>query len=377
MTFTYDVIVVGVGSMGSAACYYLAKAGIKVLGIEQFKLPHEKGSHTGESRFVRMAYFEDPKYVPLLKKAYQNWEHLEEASGKHLFHKTGIVYFGETGSVQTEGVKKSSTLHDLPIEFLNNEERKHRFGQFSIPEDFECLFEANAGYVQPELTIETYVELARDLGAKILIKEQVLNWQYKDETIHCQTKKDLYIAKKIIFTAGAWTQQLLPELSNKLQATQQALMWFKPERIEPFLSDVFSCWSITDPNYTGMFYGFPIVDRKDPLIKIAYHAHGLDILPDQKVEHASPIEMEPIEFLLKKYLSAFSGEIVYTKTCLYNYSPDEDFIIDFLDPYNKAVIVACGFSGHGFKFVPMIGQLLKDLALEEKTELPIGFLGMR
>ncbi len=377
MNIEYDVIVIGVGSMGSATCYYLAKSGLKVLGLEQFSLPHEKGSHTGESRFVRMAYFENPDYVPLLKQAYLNWEHLEEVSGKSLFHKTGIVYFGETDSVQTVGVRKSSKLYNLPIDLLTSEESKNRFSPFTIPEHYECLFEANAGYVQPELTIKTYVELAKNLGAEIKEEERLVRWEYREGHVHCSTPNGNYRAKKIIFTTGAWTERFVPQLQNTLRTTQQALMWYAPEHTDQFLKSKFSCWSITDPAYDGMFYGFPIVDEKKPTVKIAFHAPGIEIQPEQKAETASTDEMEALHFFLKKYMPSLQGSIQYTKNCLYSYSPDEDFIIDFIPDYNQSVLVACGFSGHGFKFVPMVGELLKDLVVKGKTELPVDFFKLR
>ena len=297
MNIEYDVIVVGVGSMGSATCYYLAKSGLKVLGLEQFSLPHEKGSHTGESRFVRMAYFENPDYVPLLRRAYLNWEHLEEASGKKLFHKTGIVYFGESDSVQTSGVRKSSKLHKLPVDEFSNEESKDRFPQFTIPDNYECLFEPNSGFVQPELTINTYVELAKKMGAEIKEKERLLTWEYKNGVVDCTTVNGNYRAKKIIFTAGVWTQELISNLKDSLQSTQQALLWYTPKHTEQFVQSKFSCWSISDPAYVGLFYGFPIIDAKQPTMKIAYHARGIEVQPEEKAEFASSEELEPLHFL--------------------------------------------------------------------------------
>ena len=373
----YDVIVVGVGSMGSSACYYLAKSGLKVLGLEQFDLVHEKGSHTGESRFVRMAYFEHPDYVPLLKRAYHNWDHLEKESGKHLFHKTGIVYFGVEESVQIEGVRRSADTHALPIEEVSASEVPERYEQFTIPNDFHTIFEANAGFVQPEVTIATYIELARIAGAKINSNETVREWESMDGHITCRTDKGNYTSKKIIFTAGAWTQQLVPSLQTKLQVTQQALMWYKPKDITRYQEGNFPCWSITDPAYEGMFYGFPIFLDGNPTMKLAYHAHGTDITPDQKAAQASAEELEPIHFFLRKYMPELQGEISDTKTCLYNYSTDEDFIIDHLPGYDDNVIIACGFSGHGFKFVPVVGEIIKDLVVDGETDLPVGFLGWR
>jgi len=328
----FDVIVVGVGSMGSAACYYLAKAGLKVLGIEQFSITHERGSHTGESRFVRMAYFEHPDYVPLLKKSYENWDHIEEASGQELFHKSGLVYFGTPDSEQIFGVRESSRLHDLDIEEVSKEESKIRYPNFKLPENYETIYEANAGFALPEKTIRTYADQAILHGVKILTQTSLQDWKYKDGSVVCKTSKGTFTSNKIVFTAGGWTQHLIPELKTKLQVTQQSLAWFKPDDIEPYKEANFKCWSIADPAYDGMFYGFPIFDKENPMMKLAYHARGIEKLADDKNDVVSPEELEPLQFFFKKYMPDLVGEIAYTKTCLYNYSENEDFIIDRLPP---------------------------------------------
>jgi len=373
----YDVIVVGVGSMGSSACYHLANAGLKVLGLEQFGITHERGSHSGQSRFVRMAYFEHPDYVPLLKRAYQNWEDIEALSGEYLFRKSGIVYFGTSDSIQISGVKESASIYDLPIEKLGKDEVKNRFHQFDIPDDYEALLEANAGFVSPEKTIKTYVKYATASGAKILTKTKLRSWESHSGIIRCKTSKGTFSAKKIVFTAGGWTQRLLPKLQSKLQVTQQSLLWYRPDDISDFKEQNFMCWSITDPDYDGMFYGFPIFDGEDPTMKLAYHSRGIEKIADEKNDLVSQEELAPLEFFFDKYMPEFKGEMVKTKTCLYNYSEDEDFIIDSLPGYDDNVIVACGFSGHGFKFVPVIGEIIKDLVTKGKSELPIEFLKMR
>lgn len=373
----YDVIVVGVGAMGSASCYYLAKSGLKVLGLEQFNIPHEKGSHTGESRFVRMAYFEHPDYVPLLKRAYENWDHIEAISGRNLFHKCGLVYFGLNKSDQMVGVRGSASLYDLPIEEVSRDESKNRFSEFTLPDEYETIFEQNAGFVVPEITIDTYVNQASLSGAKIMENTVLKDWQYDNGVIKCTTSEGNFSAKKIVFTAGGWTQHLVKELQQELQVTQQSLAWFKPKNIEPYKEENFTCWSITDPEYEGMFYGFPIFNKDNLTMKLAYHARGIEKNADDKNDLVSQEELKPLNFFFNKYMPDLEGEIDYTKTCLYNYSNNEDFIIDALPGYDDNVIIACGFSGHGFKFVPVVGEVVHDLAINGKTNLPVDFLKLR
>lgn len=373
----YDVIVVGVGAMGSSSCYYLAKSGLKVLGIEQFTIPHERGSHTGESRFSRMAYFEHPDYVPLLKAAYHNWDHLEEQTGETHFHKTGIVYFGREESDQITGVRNSAELYNLGIDEFSYQQTKQKYPQFNLADDFKTILEPNAGFVKPEQTINSYVKLAKNEGAVIAENQRILNWQKANDCYEVTTQSGLYKAKKLIFTAGGWTQHLIPQLFSQLQVTQQCLVWLRPNEQQLYMEGTMPCWSISDPGYEGMFYGFPIFDGSNEMMKFAYHARGIEKPADLKNTIVTKEELEPLNYFLKKYMPQLDVEISKTATCNYNYSPDEDFIIDFLPDHSKDVIIACGFSGHGFKFVPVIGEVLGDLAENGITDHPIEFLRMR
>ena len=373
----YDVIVVGVGSMGSATCYYLAKSGLNVIGIDQFKVPHESGSHTGESRFSRMAYFEHPDYVPLLQASYNNWDHLEEQTREKHFHKTGIVYFGKPESDQISGVRKSAKIYDLSVHEISLDKAKEEYPQFQLEDSFETILEPNAGYVKPEQTITSYVKLAKLNGAKIVENQRILEWNKDNGTFIVVTQTHSYKAKKIVFTAGGWTQHLIADLVPQLQVTQQCLAWIRPEDQDLYQEGTLPCWSVSDPAYKGMFYGFPIFDGSNQMMKLAYHDKGIEKPADLKNTLVSDDELAPLTFFLKKYMPQIKADISKTATCLYNYSTDEDFIIDFLPEYDKDVIIACGFSGHGFKFVPVIGEVLRDLVVEGITELPIEFLKMR
>ncbi len=374
----FDVIVIGVGSMGSAACWYLSKRGYKVLGLEQFEIPHEHGSHFGQSRIIRQAYFEHPDYVPLLERAYTNWREFEMQSNTKLYHETGIVYFGQPQHATMEGVRESASLYSVLVHKLNGEESSLQFPYFTIPSDFETLVEPHAGFLTPELTVSLYAKEAAKLGAVIKTKQRVREWKEVGNKIHVNTDTGEYTAEKLIITAGGWTSKIIPQLKVSLKVTQQTLAWVTPKHPERFTFENFPCWFIEDPEL-GMYYGFPYVDGERFLgptgIKLASHRPGTTVDPDgvDRGNFGSDVE---IQFFLDKYLPSLEGKITNRKTCLYTYSPDENFIIDHLPGSGKRVTIACGFSGHGFKFVSVIGEILADLAMNGKTDLPAEFLSL-
>jgi sarcosine oxidase len=371
-----DVIIIGLGSMGSAASYYLSKAGYSVLGLEQFDLVHEKGSHSGQSRIIRMSYFEHPNYVDLLKRAYQSWEELEQIGRKKLFYKTGVLYVGTAQSEVLSGVQNSAKIHQLNIQTLSHSELKSQYPAFSIPEGMQGIFEANAGFVLPESSIEKYCQLAIENGAECRSNCEVYSWQCSNDGVVVNTSQGEFKAKKLVITAGAYTQKLIPGLSEILCPTIQTLSWKLPEKSEIFELGNFPCWLIDDPDQ-GVFYGFPNLENENlngpKGIKIGHHVFG------NKWDFHSSYDVslhmqESIRYALRKYLPKAGYNTEISKTCLYTYSPDENFIIDILPETGGKVCLAAGFSGHGFKFIPVVGEILKDLCLYGKTVLPIAFL---
>jgi sarcosine oxidase len=374
----YDVIVIGVGSMGSSACWHLAERGLKVLGLEQFSIVHEKGSHSGQSRIIRKAYFEHPDYVPLLERAYENWDKLESLTKSHIYHKTGIVYFGQPANDIIEGTKKSANLYNIPLEQLSADESRSRFPQFCIPADFDTLVEPDSGFITPEFTIKLYTEEAIKKGAVVKANVKVKSWEYKNNVIEVVTDEGTYSSEKIIITAGSWSSKIIPGLQTTLKVTRQTLAWINPDKKEDL--DKLPCWFISDP-VLGVFYGFPLLSKEKfsgPTgLKVAHHFPGKACDPD-KVPHSVPEqEEENIRYVLRKYLPGINSYDITFKQCLYTYSEDADFIIDHLPGYDKRVTIACGFSGHGFKFVSVVGEILADLTLKGKTDMPIGFLGLK
>lgn len=373
----YDVIVIGVGSMGSSACYHLAKQGHKVLGLEQFDITHELGSHAGQSRIIRKAYGEATVYVPLLERAYQNWATLEMETGTQLLFKTGMVYFGTPDSTFLQTVKQSSTQYDIPVNKLTEKECQQKYPQFHLPADFERLEEPDAGLLAPERCILLMVQQALFKGATIKTHEKVINWVHKNGIVTVTTDRDTYQATKLVITAGPWVSKLVPSLKYKLTVTRQPLAWVQPKKWEEFDMKKFPCWLIRNDGHD--FYGFPIVPAGQfggPLgLKLGMHHPGGEATDPDQVDRAprGRDENALIQFLQQFIPNGYQNTLVM-KTCIYTKTEDEHFIVDFLPGYHGNVTIATGFSGHGFKFVSVIGEVLADLATKGTTPFDLAFL---
>jgi sarcosine oxidase len=378
MNNNYDVIVSGVGSMGSAACYFLAKSGINVLGIEQFGISHDWGSHGGQSRIIRKAYFEHPDYVPLLQRAYENWTELEQLSGMPVFLRTGLLYAGIPGEPVIEGVKKSAGLFNIPVQQCTHHELEKKFPAFCIPDGYEILFEPDAGFLTPERAILLYTEQAIRLGADIHTHEKVLSWNKQNGLITVETDQGTYSASKLIVTAGPWASGLMPPLSPQLQVSRQIIAWMNVTDKTRVEYGHFPCWLIAEGGKSGAYYGFPYLHPGEfggPIgLKIALHYPGDTTDPDKIGRLVNPSESDDLVRFMNHFLPGTYHSTHILKTCMYTNTPDEHFIIDFLPGQNNDVVLAAGFSGHGFKFASAVGEILADLALKGTTPLPIGFL---
>lgn len=376
----YDVIVIGVGSMGAATCFYLARQGLRVLGIEQFDIPHELGSHAGQSRIIRKAYFEHPDYVPLLQRAYENWHELEALTSQQVFHKTGLLYLGQPDSDLMKGVRESASKFKLQIETLAEEQMASAYPQFRVPEGYEVLLEPDAGFVTPEKAILLYVEQALKQGAAIHTKEKITGWQQTGAGIAVQTDRGEYTTDKLVLTAGAWAGKLLPDLAAKFKVTRQVVAWVNPQNRVSFELGNFPCWVIADASQPSIYYGFPILPAGTfggPIgLKIGHHAQGIATDPDAVNRKTDAAEEDNLIQALHRFIPEAYASTFALKTCLYTNTPDENFILDVLPGTDHKVMVAAGFSGHGFKFASVVGEIMADLAMTGKTELPIGFLGV-
>jgi len=350
------------------------------LGIEQFSLTHELGSHAGQSRIIRKAYFEHPDYVPLLEKAYINWRQFEEELDKKIYYRTGLFYFGEPGNPVTGGVLKSASLYDVPVEKLSVTEARKRFPVFNLPGGFEYVFEPEAGFLRPEEAIRGYASLATSAGAELLTNTAVHSWRSKGDVIIVETSAGEFECDKLVVTAGAWTGKLLTELSGKLHVTKQSLVWTKPQSPESFSLGNFPCWLMSDPE-RGPYYGFPMLDPvlfgAPEGLKSAHHFPAVEFDPAQAGRDINENTEEDIRYALAKWLPSANGEILAMKSCLYTNTPDENFIIDHLPGSNGKITFACGTSGHGFKFASVIGEILAEMSTEGRTAMPIEFLSLK
>ena len=373
----FDVIVIGVGGMGSAACYHLARRGVRVLGLEQFNIPHENGSSHGHTRMIRTAYYEHPDYVPLLRRSFQLWKQLEDEALTKILHVTGGLYLGKSDGQVIAGSLRSCETHGLSYEILQRHELASQYPQFHVPDDFVGLYEYQAGFLVPELAVSAHVDLAMRYGAEIHGNEPLLSWTSDGAGVTVTTTKQTYAADKLIFTAGAWTMKIIRDLGVPLIVTRQVMGWVQPNRRDYFQLGVLPVWAIDPPLNDApgtLYYGFPLLPDH-PGLKIAHHAPGP--VADPETLDRTPRREDEQSFRppLQKFLPDADGPLLSMKICMYTNSPDHHFIVD-RHPRFERVSLACGFSGHGFKFCPVIGQSLADLAMYDRSDLPIGFLSL-
>lgn len=368
----YDVIVVGVGAMGSSACYHLAKRGVNVLGLEQFDIPHARGSSHGQSRMIRMAYYEHPDYVPLLRRAYALWDEIERETGQKLLHVTGGIYMGPPDGEVVAGSLQSARQHGLAHELLDYAALRKRFPQFTVPESWQGLYEGRAGFLLPERTVATYAEAALRRAAELHGHEAVLAWRATDGGVGVKTTRGEYEAERLLFCGGPWSAKLLNDLGVPLVVTRQVLGWVWPKTPELFGMGCLPVWAIEKPG--GLYYGFPMMPDS-PGFKLAEHAFGTPTDPDRVARDVTAEDEKTFRPALRQYIPDADGPTLAVRTCLYTHSPDHHFIID-RHPHHERVTVACGFSGHGFKFASVVGEVLADLATTGATALPAAFLGL-
>lgn len=363
----YDVIVLGLGAMGSAALYQLAKAGANVLGIDQFAPPHTLGSSHGQTRIIREAYFEHPSYVPIVQRAYELWAELEQASGMRLFLQTGGLMIGPRGSVVPEGAIRSARTHNLPHEILSAEEVHARFPALRPTREMVGVYEPRAGIVFPEDCVAAHLNMARKGGAHTRLNEPVLNWEANGSGVQVQTIEGKFSAKKLIISAGAWLPRLVPELARHFVVERQVLQWFEakssPEIFRPDRCPI-HIWTYGSKHF---FYGFPDLGQG---IKIAKHHEGIPSNPDQVDRTVHENEVAEMRQLLDTFLPEANGRFLSATVCLYTDTPDQHFLIDF-HPKHENVLIVSPCSGHGFKFSSAIGEIAAQLALTGNSSLDI------
>jgi sarcosine oxidase len=368
----YDAAVVGLGAMGSAALCNLARRGARAVGIERFTPGHDRGSSHGETRIIRLGYFEHPSYVPLLRRTYALWRELEASCGRPLVHITGIAEIGPPDGEVVAGTLAASRLHGLPHEILDARQVMRRFPAFRIPEHFVGVVQPDGGFLDVEPSIAAMLALAKPAGAEIRTGETVRSITPSDGGVRIETDRGAIDAKTAIVAAGPWLTKLLPDLPVTPRVTRQVQAWFQAEDAAPFAPGRFPVFLLESRH--GVHYGFP--PHGGSGVKIAKHHHADEAVDPDAVERTvSEADEALIRAALAEHIPAANGRLLAAKTCLYTVTPDHDFIIDRL-PGNPNVIVASPCSGHGFKFAPVIGEILGELALDGGTRHDISRFGL-
>jgi len=361
----FDVIVAGVGGMGAAACYHLARRDMKVLGLERFGIPHAMGSSHGINRIIRLAYYEDPSYVPLLRRAFELWRDLGHDSGEKVLYVTGSIDTGPVDEFVFRESKRSCDLHDLPHNVLSARELRRRYPAFSVPEDFQAVLQPDGGFVASEKAIVAHVTGAMECGAIIRGYEPMLSWTTTSSGVHVETTKGSYEAEQLIVSTGAWIGNHIPLLSGVSVPERQVLGWFQPAHPERFSLDTLPVFNLQADAHER-YYGFPIWGI--PGFKFGkYHHREEQIDPDDWDRQPNQVDEEVLRQGVRRFFPDADGPVMSMASCIFTNTPDEHFIIDRLE-HGSPVIVASPCSGHGYKFAAVIGEILADLAINDRTD---------
>ncbi len=359
----YDAIVIGLGGMGSAALYQLARRGLKVLGLERYDIPNDMGSSHGVTRMIRLTVQEHPSYVPLVRRAYTLWRQLENVSGERLLFTTGSLRAGSEGNRMFDGSLEACEAHGIPYEVMTGPEINRRFPGYQLPKEILGVYQPDGGFLLSEQCIVAHVAAALNQGAEAHGREQVLEWTPTAAGVEVRTDRGSYAARKLVVCSGAWTAKLLPQLAESAVPERQVLGWFQPLAPDLFRPRSFPVFGLVVEE--GRFYGFPSYGI--PGFKVG-RTHHLDQQVDP--DHMDrDVHLEDEELLLdftKRYFPQAAGPVLALKTCLFTNSPDEHFILDVLPEFPQ-VSVAAGFSGHGFKYCSVVGEIMADLAQHGDT----------
>jgi monomeric sarcosine oxidase len=363
----YSVIVIGGGTMGTAAAWELGKRGERALVLEQFNHVHTMGAHGGYTRMIRHAYAEGEDYVPLVLRADELWMELEAETKTTVFHRVGGLELstGE-GSDHALRARASAARHNVSFEWLNADEIRCRWPQFKVRDHWQGGFGARSGFLEVIPALQGMASLARQLGVEIRENEPALGWSASANGVEVTTAAGTYRADRLIVTAGSWAQRVLANLNLRYDVVRKTLFWLEPRDPARFQPGAFPAFIADRPNLE--FYGFPI--HGQPGLKCANHAGGdnttVDDVDRTVHEDEYPAILDAADWLFGK--EHFTGKVLSSSVCLYARTPDGDFIIDRY-PEHENVVIAAGFSGHGFKFTPAIGEHLVELALNENAAI--------
>lgn len=369
MRVRYDAIVVGLGGMGSASVFQLARRGRRVLGLEQFDMLHELGSSHGLTRIIRLAYHEHPSYVPLLRRAYELWHDLEGVAGERLLVTTGSVEGGPEDGPTFQGALHAAELHQIPHEVLDASDLGRRYPAYAgFEEGTRVVFQPDGGFLLAERTINAHLNGALVAGAELRFREPVTAWEPVGEGVRVTTPRSSYEAERLVICGGPWMRRLVPALEALAVPERQVLAWLQPTRPELFSPHRFPVFLIDVEE--GSFYGFPVHDI--PGFKLGWYHHFREpIDPDDHDRSATRRDEDALRAFALRYFPDGAGPTVMLKACIFTNTPDEHFIIDRL-PDATQVTIASACSGHGYKFSSVVGEIMADLAIEGQTHHDIG-----
>lgn len=366
----FDCIVLGVGAVGSGALWHLARRGLRVLGIDRFTPGHDRGSSHGSTRMIRQAYFEHPDYVPLVLRAYDQWHELERAAERSLYVETGLVQIGPPDGEVVPGVLASAARHKLDVESLSLANLAQRFPAFRVPSGMTGVFERRAGFLRVEDSIVALVQQAISNGAQIHCGESVVSWSTKGRSVVVRTDRDTYHAGHLVISAGAWSTQILDSLGLPLIVRRKPQYWYQTTANHVRLEQGCPAWLYETAD--GIFYGFPQIDSRG--MKLAEHTGGAEVSDPLTIDRQiDRVDQTRVEQFVTSHLNGVSTTLGHHAVCMYTMSPDQNFYVD-RHPEHEHVSFAAGLSGHGFKFAPVLGEAVVDLALAGRSALPVGFL---
>jgi sarcosine oxidase len=369
----YDVVVVGVGAMGSAAAFHLARRGVRVLAVDRHAIPNTMGSSHGISRIIRLAYAEDPSYVPLLRRAYALWHELETFAGERLLVATGSIDAAREEDWMFSGSVRSCVEHDLEHEVLEPAEVARRWPGYRLPDGILSCYQPDGGFLLAERCVVAHARAAMAHGAELHGHERVLGLEDEGELLAVVTDRGRHLAERVVLAAGAWMGELADPLAGLAVPERQVLGWFATREPAQYRPDTFPVFNLATD--LGRYYGFP--EAVIPGFKIGRYHHREEVVVPDGLDRTAVDGID--EHLLREAVSAYfpgaDGPTLTLATCLFTNTPDEHFVID-RHPADDRVVLASPCSGHGFKFASVVGEVLADLATDGSTRHPIDLFGL-
>lgn len=368
---TYDVAVVGLGVMGSSVAANCARRGLSVVGVERFWPVHDQGASHGRSRLIRQAYFEHVAYVPLVLRAYELWRDLEARTGTHLMTITGLLLAGKESTNVIAGSRRSAEQHALPVDYLTAADIAQRFPMTRPRPDEVGIFEREGGVIAPEAAVHALLRSAADAGAQLRFGVRANDWHRSGPRAFRVALDDgtAVQARRVVLTVGPWLTSLISQTGIPIEVQRNVQAWFAPHSAE-FKADRFPAFLLDREGLSNVIYGMP--DLGDGL-KAAFHSRGIFVAPDLLERGISDDDIVPIQAALEDWLPGAGRTFLTAKACMYSLTPDEHFAIG-PHPGDPEIIVAGGFSGHGFKFAPVVGEIVADLIIDGSTRFDIAFL---